>query len=395
MPHFSLNAALRMLGAPHKYYRLQRVDPIENSFTDSAARSPARFMSELAATPVLIVAYRNPSDIVACLTALGAAQDCPQFEIFVCENGGPEAYRDLVGALTADSGPCRETGRQEDLDTPLLSNRLVLRLKGRVDAPLVHLGEAEDNLGYGGGVNAWLRPLLDRPGWPAAWVLNPDTEPAPDALAELAAYAARWDKAMVGSRLVPTNHPDRVHSRGLRWSKGRAVACSVDLRAPGHIEPDPQNVDARLDSPSGASMYVTRRCIEQIGLMDEAYFLFFEDLEWGLRAKRLSGVGYAHRSIVVHTGGTTIGSSIDPSHQSALSVYLEYRNSILFVRKTFPRWLIWTIVLQLARLAAKGWAYPPGNLNAAFRGLLAGVQGHSGRPNSDMQNQRTAKRRGG
>ena len=141
-------------------------------------------MSELAATPVLIVAYRNPSDIVACLTALGAAQDCPQFEIFVCENGGPEAYRDLVGALTADSGPCRETGRQEDLDTPLLSNRLVLRLKGRVDAPLVHLGEAEDNLGYGGGVNAWLRPLLDRPGWPAAWVLNPDTEPAPDALAE-------------------------------------------------------------------------------------------------------------------------------------------------------------------------------------------------------------------
>jgi len=401
LPHttvrdFGFLTALRMLRTPLQYYRSWHVGPIPDSFQGAGAKSPAAFVTERATTPILIVTYRNTADIVACLTAVRAARPTPAFEIFLCENGGSEAYRDLVAALTAENGPCLaclETGLQEELDTPLLTTRLLLRLRGRADAPLVHVGEAKENLGYAGGVNAWLRPLMAVPSWPAAWILNPDTEPAPDALSELAAYAAQWGKGMVGSRLVPTAQPDSVHSRGLRWSKSRAVACSVDLRARDNIEPDPKGVDSRLDSPSGASMYVTRRCIEQIGLMDEGYFLFFEDLEWGLRAKRLFGVGYAHRSVVVHAGGTTIGSSINDSHRSALSVYLEYRNSILFVRKNFPRWLLWTVMLQLVRLGVKGRAYPPGNRSAAFGGIVAGVRGRFGRPNSDVQNQRTARRR--
>jgi N-acetylglucosaminyl-diphospho-decaprenol L-rhamnosyltransferase len=385
-----------MLGTPLQYYRLGHVDPTPNSFRHAGTKSPAEFMTERAVTPILIVAYRNSADIVACLTALRAARPTPAFEIFLCENGGSEAYRDLVAALTAENGPCLATGLQEEeLETPLLATRLLLRLKGRADAPLVHVGEAKENLGYAGGVNAWLRPLMAVPGWPAAWILNPDTEPAPDALSELSVYAVKWGKGMVGSRLVPTAQSDSVHSRGLRWSKSRAIACSVDLRAPGDIEPDPKGVDSRLDSPSGASMYVTRRCIEQIGLMDEDYFLFFEDLEWGLRAKRLFGVGYAHRSVVVHAGGTTIGSSINDSRQSALSVYLEHRNCVLFVQKNFPRWLLWTVVLRLVRLGVKGRVYPPGNLTAAICGIVAGVRGRVGRPNGDVQNQRTAGRRRG
>ncbi len=379
------HTALQMLGAPLQIQRLWRLNPLGTSFQDAVAASAVAWTDEPARTLILIVAYRNSADMVACLTALRDLLPFPAFEIFVCENGGAEAYQDLVTSLTAANGPCQVTAEQDELDTPLLARRLLCRLKAGADAPMVHLGEAKQNLGYAGGVNAWLRPLMAVPGWQAAWILNPDTQPAPDALSELAAYSVRWSKGMVGSRLVPTAQPDRVHSRGLRWSKGRAVACSVDLRASSQIEPDPQDVDSRLDSPSGASMYVTRSCIEQIGLMDESYFLFFEDLEWGLRAKQAGGVGYAHRSIVVHAGGSTIGSSTNPALQSALSLYLESRNSILFVRNYFPKWLLWTIMLQCIRHLVKSRAYPPGNLAAAFRGIVAGVRGRSGQPGEDVR----------
>jgi N-acetylglucosaminyl-diphospho-decaprenol L-rhamnosyltransferase len=357
---------------------------------ETEAECVAAPMTTLNAIPILIVAYANAADMVGCLTALCHARIKPGFEIFVCENGGPQAYANLIAALTAENGPCRDTGDEEALDTPLLVARRVLKLKGEANGALVHLGLATENLGYAGGVNAWLRPLMAVPGWPAVWILNPDTEPAPDALRELAAYAEQWGRGMVGSRLVPTAQPECVHSRGLHWCKGRAVARAVDLRSPSDVEPDPEAVDSRLDSPSGASMYVTRACIERIGLMNERYFLFFEDLEWGIRARQEFGVGYAHRSIVVHAGGTTIGSSTRTARQSPLSVYLEYRNSILFVRENFPLWLLWTIMVQFGRISLKARAYPLGSFTAAFRGIVDGVRGYSGRPNDYLRNHQNA-----
>jgi hypothetical protein len=356
------------------------------------AKRQAASMTRLPAVPVLIVAYGNADDVVACLTALGRARSKPGFEIFLCENGGPLAYARLIAALTADNnGPCRDIGDDQALDTPRLVTRRLLCLQGEANGIPVHLGQAAENLGYAGGVNAWLRPLLTIPGWQAAWVLNPDTQPAPDALLELAAYAERWGKGMVGSRLIPMAEPGFVHSRGLHWCKARAVSRAVDLRSPVDFEPDPQGVDSRIDAPSGASLYVTRACVEQIGLMNERYFLFFEDLEWGIRAMPQFGVGYAHKSVVVHAGGTTIGSSTRTAKQSPLSVYLEYRNSILFVRDNFPVWLLWTIMVQFSRIVFKARAFPLGSFKAAFRGIVDGVKGETGRPNEFLHYHKNAE----
>jgi GT2 family glycosyltransferase len=367
---------LQAASCRHDHMRAQR----ETLVLERGPENRATTRWEMAAVPILIVAYRNVDDMVCCLHALRRARVTPAFEVFVCENGGADAYQALVAALLTDSGPCETTEEEERLNTPQLTARCVLRLKGHTSSPKVHVGLARENLGYAGGVNAWLRPLMDVPGWPAAWILNPDTQPAPDALLELAAYAAQWGKGMVGSRLVPTTDPNMVHSRGLAWYKSRAAARSVDLRAPGNLEPDPQAVDRRLDSPSGASMYVTRRCIEEIGLMNELYFLYFEDLEWGVRAKRRFGIGYAHRAIVVHTGGTTIGGSINTRDMSPLSVFLEYRNSLLFVRQNFHAWFLWTILIQLVRVALKARSYRRGNIKAALSGMAAGIYGRRGRP---------------
>ena len=210
--------------------------------------------------------------------------------------------------------------------------------------------------------------------------LNPDTQVMPSALEELAAHAVRYAKGMVGSRLVGPKYPDRVHARGLRWRKLMADTLAVDYLSPMDPAPDPEDINRRIDAPSGASCYVTRKLISQIGLMDENYFLYYEDLEWGYRAKAFGGVGYAHSSIVLHEGGTTIGTAPTRAARSALAVYLEFRNRILFVRKHHRRWLAWTILMQFAHAATFGAAGAFVNLRFAFLGLLAGILGETGRP---------------
>ena len=140
-----------------------------------------------------------------------------------------------------------------------------------------------------GRTNAWMRPLLAEPGWTAAWNLNPDTYPEPDALAELADYASKRGKGMVGSRLMIPGRSDVASSRGLQWNKLTTRLMGLDMYAPVSPAPDPEDIERRMDSPTGPSMYVTRECIKRIGLMDDSYFLYWEEVDWGVRAKAACG----------------------------------------------------------------------------------------------------------
>ena len=72
--------------------------------------------------------------------------------------------------------------------------------------------------------------------------------------------------------------------------------------------------------------------------MDESFFLYWEEVDWAIRAKAECGVGYAHKSVVPHVMGTTTGSAGGRAKRSAFSVYLGHRNQLHFVRRHHPRW---------------------------------------------------------
>jgi N-acetylglucosaminyl-diphospho-decaprenol L-rhamnosyltransferase len=330
---------------------------------------------------VIIVSFRNAHDVVRLLKSLSSAYPSPSFEIFISENGGGDAMDNLLRTLTtdrccvlsSDTGLSHLSGivRHKELDLLDQNGRPISR---------VYAAEMPGNLGYAGAINSWLRPLLRVSGWDAVWILNPDTQVAPSALRELADHSSRYAKGMVGSRLIGPSYPNCVHTRGLRWRKLLADTLAVDYLSPSKPAPDPEDVDRRIEAPSGASCYVTRELVERIGLMDERYFLFYEDLEWGYRANQYGGAGYAHASIVFHKGGTTIGTATTRANKSPLSVYLEFRNRILFVRDRHRSWLWWTIVMQVAHVLRFGAAGAFKNMGFAARGLLAGVLQKTGRP---------------
>ena len=332
---------------------------------------------------VLIVGFRNAGDVRECVAAL-ARCSTKNFDIFVCENGGRVAFYELCESLDRDSPILDHEGslnpllyskaRAEKRFDRLASYRL-----RDTDGTLI-ISEATENLGYAGGVNSWLRLILEQPGYSGFWILNPDTVAEPEALSEMVNYARSTGKGMVGGRIVPMGDSSFIHCRGLRWRPIQASTEAVDYHALASREPDIGKIEKVLDAPSGASFYVTRECVEQIGLMDERYFLFFEDLDWGMRAKEQCGLGYAHRAVVRHHGGTTIGSKGGRSRKSKLTIFLEFRNRIVFVRDRYPAWFLWTLCVLILRALEYSMAGSWENTKMAYRGIAAGLAGQTGRP---------------
>ena len=331
---------------------------------------------------VLLVGYRNPHDLQNCLAALARATSTPSFDIFICENGGAEAFAELYESLLTQEQLCEVSQNSSAAARSFPSNRFAevkcLKLKER--ATLVWVARATHNLGYAGAINAWIQHLDSIPGWDGLWILNPDAQPHPDALAALVRRAAISNKGLISSTLVPMDNHDVVHSRGLRWSKLLVRAANIGFGVPTHENCDVDAIEAIMDSPSGASMYVTRSCVKSIGPMDERFFLYFEDLDWGIRAKQI-GLGYAKDAVVPHMGGTTIGASAGHrAHRSSLYVYLHQRNMLIFVRKHYP-WLY-----LYANIGAFGYAFlylaagSSSNFIAALRGILAAWSGEVGPP---------------
>ena len=263
-------------------------------------------------TPIIIVSYRTPDDVAACLFSLDALQPESAVSAHICENGGAAEWENLNTALLQPNGPCLA-----DNEIPISLKhdfRRVARLRLRRSGRIVLVGEAKKNLGYAGGINAWLVPLILTADWTGCWFLNPDTRVAPDALARLIRHAARRNLGMVGSRIMATPAATHVSTKGLHWRKTIAKTKAIGQNTSACAESDSKAIEALLDAPSGASCYLTRSCAEALAPLDERYFLYFEDLDWGIRAKRAGyRLGYAHDSVVYHVGGTSTGGDLNIS----------------------------------------------------------------------------------
>jgi N-acetylglucosaminyl-diphospho-decaprenol L-rhamnosyltransferase len=328
---------------------------------------------------VIIVSYCNADDVDRCLKSL-ARSDWDHFEVFICENGGEAAYGTLLGALVgSDRALQRISDGSDTLDLP--QKRLVSVTKCRFQnrSNVVRIGLATENLGYGGGVNAWLEPLLGVPGWGAVLVLNPDTEVDSQGLSELIAKSAEGF-GMVGGSLVFDATPDRIINYGLRWSRMTGRVVAIGRNAPVGSAPSAEDL-GRIDAVSGACVLATRAFVEDVGLMAEDYFLYMEDLDWGCRRGK-HRIGFASKAVIRHVGGTTIGSAVAPEKRSHLSIYLSARNGILYARR-FAGWR-WICHFGVGLLFAARYMLK-GSLSAgrvAFVGLLDGAKGKRGRPDA-------------
>ncbi|MBS0359992.1 MAG: glycosyltransferase family 2 protein [Proteobacteria bacterium] len=297
---------------------------------------------------VCIVGFRNLADIESCIEALERT-DWPSFEVVVCENGGPESYRQLLKVL-----PSQLPGGQA-----------------------VRIIQAPSNVGYAGGVNLCMDQTPDADAW---WILNPDTVPNSDALSKMCRRLEGDGCAMVGCTVY---HPNGVvESRGGRWIPWLARAVSIDHGAP-ITNPTSEDMGATVVSyVSGASLLVGRALVQKVGRMREDYFLYGEEVEWCLRARAYGArLVVARDAEVLHRQGTTTGSIKDAGGRSRLAVFLDERNKLLITRDRFPALVpisaMGALAMLLLRFARRGaWA----QTGYALSGWWSGIIGRRGKP---------------
>ena len=239
---------------------------------------------------VVIVNYRTGRHVVACLRSLlPEVQASPGTRVVVVDNAsGDDSAETIAQAIVAEgwSGWAR-----------------------LVCAPVNGGFSYGNNLAIGSALASAQPPAL-------VWLLNPDAQARPGALRELVAFlAAHPQVGIAGSSLEYEDgtlwpHAFRFPSiwselaTGLRLSAVAALLKNRTtlLRMGDHAE--------RVDWLPGASMMVRREVFDAVGLMDEGYFLYFEETDFCLQAARAGWpCWYVPQSRVMHIAGQSTGVS--------------------------------------------------------------------------------------
>ncbi len=203
-------------------------------------------------------------------------------------------------------------------------------------SPAVRLVQNPDNRGFARAVNQGLALATA----PFALVLNPDVVIAPAAITDLLEFMAREPEvAVAGPRLRNPDGSVQGSARrrpsvwtGLfgrtawltRWFPGNAMSRR-ELMAIDETSDQPRDVDWL----SGACLMVRRRAWEQVGPMDEGFFLFWEDADWCLRFRDAGWrVVHVPAASAIHRVGVScaqrrLASTID-FHRSAYRLYRKH-----------------------------------------------------------------------
>jgi len=179
----------------------------------------------------------------------------------------------------------------------------------------VELLPLAENCGFAAGNNAAIRPLLDRPNPPEyVLLLNPDTIVRPGAIRELVQFMEANPKVgIAGSRLEdPDGTPQRSAFRfptvTSEFESGMRLGFVSRLFRKFVLAPPVREDEHSTDWVAGASMMIRWQVIAEVGLLDENYFLYYEETDYCLQARRACWpCWYVPSSRVVHLVGQSSG----------------------------------------------------------------------------------------
>jgi GT2 family glycosyltransferase len=228
--------------------------------------------------------------------------------------------------------------------------------------PAVRLVQTGKNLGFSGGNNAGIREVM-RQEVKYVWLLNNDTQPAPGALRELVRTAeADFRLGAVGSVLHYAEAPQKIQAWGGGWINlwnGYSTHATA-----------PPKLGRRLDFLTAASMLVRRKSLEDVGLMDDRFFLYWEDAELCFRLRKNGwNLGVARHAIVLHKVNASTGKPTSPTDRHFTS------SAIRFLSQYSPVPLLAACLFLSLRILHRALA---GRVDA-IRNVWQGVQDYRNR----------------
>jgi hypothetical protein len=249
---------------------------------------------------VIVLNYNGRGFLNGCLTSL-ASQTYSDFEVIVVDNGSRDGSPEYI----------------------------------EENYPWVRLAKNNENLGFAGGTNAGIRAAKGE----FILTLNNDSRADSRFIEELIKPMADPEVGVCAAKML---FPDgRINSAGICISRSGAAWDR------GMFEPDRgqyEFMEEVFGACAGAALY-RREMLDEIGLFDEDFFLYLEDVDLAFRA-RLAGWKclYVPGARVIHHHGGTAGVGSD------LAVYYGNRNIVWYPIKDFPfRLLITSLPFIVAR----------------------------------------------
>ena len=238
---------------------------------------------------IVIDNYRTASLTIDCLHSLAPEIPAlpPDTKVVVTDNAGGDDSIARIGSAIHDNGW----------------------------QPWARLMPLPRNGGFAYGNNEAIRPALASPEPPDyVLLLNPDTVVRPGAVRALLEFMDVNPRVgIAGSRL---EHLDgKVQRSAFRFpgalselEEGLRLSAVSKLLKPFVVAPPPPERSCRVDWVAGASMIVRRSVFEAIGLMDENYFMYYEEVDFCRRANKAGWpCWYVPASRVVHLVGQSSG----------------------------------------------------------------------------------------
>lgn len=235
----------------------------------------------------VIVHWQDPADTRGCVESVAAE---PGVDVLVVDNGSREPLGDT--------------------------------LAGR--ATVLRSGE---NLGYAGGANLGIRRAIDA-GADVVLLLNNDVRLRRGATA-IAVETLGTDPRIgaVGPKVLAREDPSRLW---LAWGDVTYGQSLVALRGAGAPDGPAWNAARDVDWIAGCTMWLRGAALAAVGLLDETFFAYHEEVDWCTRARAAGWrVVYRPDAVVTHTGRGAAGSRAS----IRIRKYFAARNSVLFARK--------------------------------------------------------------
>lgn len=236
---------------------------------------------------VVIVNYGTPGDVTECLASLqGEVTQMGDTQVMVVDNRSPDDSFKAIGDFI-------EANQMQSWAKVVL---------------------APSNGGFSAGNNVAIREALQAVKPPQFFhLLNPDTLIEPGALREVKRFMQAHPKAgIVGSRQTTPagdwNKAFRFPGVLSEFDRGAQFGPVSNCLKPFRVAMVMGEQSAKVEWVSGASMVVRKQVFDDIGLMDERFFLYYEETDFCINAARVGWqCWHLPASVVFHKVGTSTG----------------------------------------------------------------------------------------
>jgi len=244
---------------------------------------------------ILLLNYNGKRDTLECLAALQAANQKPKFATIVIDNGSTDGSVDAI----------------------------------RTAFPEVPIFQTKENLGFAGGNNVGIRWALTK-SFDWIFLLNNDTVIAPDCMGHLLAAAKKKpDGKIFGAKIYRYHDKERLDHFGGFWNPNIAEFESIGQN---RIDDGTFQEMHQVDYVSGCALLMHRSVPEAIGLLEENFFLLWEESDFCSKARshgfQIWTVPEAkiwHKVSASFTGGKP--------HMH----YFWWRNRLLYIARNFSK----------------------------------------------------------